>query len=174
MRARACMKTAREKVYIAKLEVVISAPNTLITHWLFFASEALAAKRAATSPPVSATFFAIHEVVLSDQRTPLSLASCSSVTGRKDPVHKLAKIQQNNFSITHPHHRQQKSQLQHCRHRILSVLDLLWGTNPRPHIAGVLRKAVPHLKDPFFDTTLRGLFWERLYWRVRWIDVKHL
>lgn len=83
------MRTLIEKVYMAKLAVLISIPKIVIIHW--FASEEggfLAAVRSlnvALKPGCGASKPAVHGFVLSEARTPLSRASCSRVMGIKEP-----------------------------------------------------------------------------------------
>jgi hypothetical protein len=71
---------------MAKLEVVSSAPKTRTTHWLLSGDAALVSNRAARAAAPFPAVFATHGVVLSDQRTPPSLASCSKVTGTNEPT----------------------------------------------------------------------------------------
>jgi hypothetical protein len=85
------MNTAKEKVYMAKLEVVISVPNRRITHWVSSLSPALASKRITVALASSPGGFDEQLVVLSDHRTAFSFASCSRVTGRKEPTPHTAK-----------------------------------------------------------------------------------
>jgi hypothetical protein len=71
---------------MAKLEVVSSAPKTRTTHWLLSGDAALVSNRAARAAAPFPAVFATQGVVLSDQRTPPSLASCSKVTGTNEPT----------------------------------------------------------------------------------------
>ncbi len=84
------MKTAMEKVYMAKLDVVSSAPKTCTTHWLLSVEAALESNRAARAAAPFSAVFATHGVVLSDHKTPPSLASCSKVTGTKEPYNAIS------------------------------------------------------------------------------------
>jgi hypothetical protein len=75
MRDNVCTITANEKVYNAKLDVFTSIPNRCTMHWL------------SSVPPAPGAGNGVEQGVFGSIRhTPRSLASCSSVTGRKEPV----------------------------------------------------------------------------------------
>lgn len=89
MSTSACVNTARENVYIAKLALLISLPKTDTIHWPLSSlgtREKRPARLLIVLPAISVGG-GIQDLVLSDSKTPCSRASCSSVTGRKDPVH---------------------------------------------------------------------------------------
>lgn len=80
-----------EKVYIAKLAVLMVVPNRCTTHWPLSGGSATSPMRALLK---TAGFGGCgrclwlldpHGVTPSDSRTPLSRASCSSVIGMNDP-----------------------------------------------------------------------------------------
>ena len=77
------------KVYMAKLAVFISTPRIWTTHCPFSglglksASMVFAEKERLGW---TVDFVALHGVDWSERRTPFSRASCSSVTGMKDPI----------------------------------------------------------------------------------------
>ena len=84
------MRTLIEKVYMAKLAVLMSIPKIVIMHW--FASEdggfltAVRSLNVALKPGCGASKPAVHGFVLSEARIPLSRASCSRVMGIKEPT----------------------------------------------------------------------------------------
>ena len=79
------MITAVEKVYIAKLAVVTSAPNGWMMHWL---SDPARRAFGATILAVTALLEAgvIQAVLQSENQTPRSRASCSEALARKTPL----------------------------------------------------------------------------------------
>ena len=76
----AWIRTLIEKVYIAKLAVLISMPRMYTTHC------PLSGRGAADHiDGGEALKLALQGVIRSDSRTPFSRASCSRVTGMKEP-----------------------------------------------------------------------------------------
>ena len=84
-------RTLMEKVYMAKLAVLISAPRMCTMHWPLSAGavavlmrrEERAVERGRDGLEMSV--LGPQGVVWSERRTPRSRASCSRVIGRKDP-----------------------------------------------------------------------------------------
>src|ERR1700738_2832722 len=91
MTRRDCIRTLMEKVYIAKLAVLISMPNTYTTHWpASFAGAVDAENRLDNTrrfvSSVACGFELDPQAVdRSDSSTPFSRANCSNVIGMKDP-----------------------------------------------------------------------------------------
>ena len=87
----ACSRTLMEKVYMAKLAVLISAPRMLTTHWPLSAGVvAVLIRREERAVEggregLEMSVLGPQGVVWSERRTPRSRASCSRVMGRKDP-----------------------------------------------------------------------------------------
>lgn len=79
---RAWSSTLREKVYIAKLAVLMSRPRSVMMHCPLL-GEGLVVHIELEGGVVSKLEW--HGVVRSERRTPFSRASCSRVTGMKEP-----------------------------------------------------------------------------------------
>ena len=80
----ACRRTLREKVYIAKLAVLISIPKIYTTHCL----KSLTVFEVMMSIPGGIDGLVEldpHGVFRSESRTPFSRANCSRVIGMNDP-----------------------------------------------------------------------------------------
>jgi hypothetical protein len=75
-----------EKVYNAKLAVLVSRPNGRTIHWSLSSAEPAARISNLVSRLLPSFAAAWRQgVTPSDRNTPLSRASCSRVTGAKDP-----------------------------------------------------------------------------------------
>jgi hypothetical protein len=84
------------KVYMAKLAVLISMPRMVTTHCP--ASWWGLAKAEKVDEGETAGRAALHGVEWSERRTPFSRASCSRVTGMKEPIPQTTKT-----SAAHPY-----------------------------------------------------------------------
>ena len=89
---RACTSTLIEKVYMAKLAVLISAPRKLMTHWPASTRDRderlvllLCSKDDIAEAVGMGSVRVLQGLVLSDSKTPRSRASCSKVIGMKEP-----------------------------------------------------------------------------------------
>jgi hypothetical protein len=89
---RAWIRTEMLNVYMAKLAVLISTPRMWTTHCPFSGFGLMSASMAlAEKEGVATGRGALHGVVRSERRTPFSRASCSSVTGMKEPIPQTTK-----------------------------------------------------------------------------------
>lgn len=85
------MATLIEKVYMAKLAVLISIPSMLTTHCAASAFEEKAEYSGDVAAAAAGRETFLHGVVRSERRTPFSRASCSRVTGMKLPIPQTTK-----------------------------------------------------------------------------------
>jgi len=79
---KAWKRTLREKVYIAKLAVFIGIPKMYTTH----CPRSFWAPGLGLKPGDGFDELAPQGVVLSESKTPFSLANCSRVMGINDPA----------------------------------------------------------------------------------------
>ena len=79
--SKAWNKTLREKVYMAKLAVLISIPRKYITH----CPRSFLLEKIASGGRRGCDELDPQGVFLSERRTPFSRASCSRVIGMKEP-----------------------------------------------------------------------------------------
>lgn len=82
------IRTLIEKVYMAKLAVLISNPSIWTTHCPFSGFGAMLHIDGDGALKVED----LHGVVRSERSTPFSRASCSRVTGMKEPIHGVGGV----------------------------------------------------------------------------------
>jgi len=91
-------------------------------------------KRAARAEAPFPAVFATHGVVLSDHRTPPSLASCSKVTGTKEPGNGVSSRCLNQKDFPYQYHKLRRPQQPDHKHKSPSAQGSSLGTDLHRHI----------------------------------------